>query len=248
LAPLFTDLRDLSEAKAVHMFDPGTISHLLSTYGYWAIFFLVMLESSGIPLPGETVLVSASIYASTTHGLDIRLVVACAAAGAILGDNIGFWVGREFGQRLVTRWGPSVGLDERKQKLGQYLFLQYGGPIVFFGRFVAVLRAFAALLAGVNRLAPWRFLMFNATGGILWASVFGFGGYMLGEGIHRVAGPIGWVALAVAAIGGVALWLFFKKHEERLIAQAEAAMNRQTPAPLSVETDQPGGAHLADRR
>ncbi|WP_158809592.1 DedA family protein [Beijerinckia sp. L45] len=186
-----------------------------------------MLESSGIPLPGETILITASIYASTTHGLDIRAIVGCAAAGAILGDNIGFWVGREFGQRLLTRWGPGVGLDERKQKLGQYLFVKYGGAIVFFGRFVAVLRAFAALLAGVNRLAPWRFLVFNAAGGILWASIFGFGGYLLGEGIHRIAGPVGWAALAIALVGAILLWRFFKKHEERLLAEAETAMDRQ---------------------
>jgi membrane protein DedA with SNARE-associated domain len=216
----------------VHIFDPATISHLLSTYGYAAVFIVVMLESAGIPLPGETILISAAIYASTRHGLDIRIVVACAAGGAILGDNIGFWVGREFGQRLVTRWGPRVGLDERKQKLGQYLFMKYGGAIVFFGRFVAVLRAFAALLAGVNRLAPWRFFMFNAAGGVLWASVFGFGGYLLGEGIHRVAGPVGWAALGIALVGAVVLWRFFKIHEERLLADAEAAMNQQA-APMA---------------
>jgi membrane protein DedA with SNARE-associated domain len=218
----------------VHIFDPATIAHLLSTYGYAAIFILVMMESAGIPLPGETILISASIYASTTHGLDIRLVVGCAAAGAILGDNLGFWIGREFGQRLLTRWGPRIGLDARKQKLGQYLFLKYGGAIVFFGRFVAVLRAFAALLAGINRLAPWRFFLFNAAGGLLWASVFGFGGYGLGEGIHRIAGPVGWAALAVALAGAMALWRFFKVHEARLLADAEAAMDRQASGGKAV--------------
>ncbi len=214
----------------MHIFDPGTLAHLLTSYGYAAIFLLVMLESSGIPLPGETILISAAIYASTGRGLDIRLVIGCAAAGAILGDNIGFWIGRAFGPRLVTRFGPRVGLDERKQKLGQYLFTRYGGSIVFFGRFVAVLRAFAALLAGVNRLPPGRFFLFNAAGGVVWAGVFGLGGYALGEGIHRVAGPVGWVALAAALVGAVVFWRFFKHHEERLLAQAEAAMDR-SPAP-----------------
>lgn len=213
----------------MHIFDPGTVTHLLSTYGYFAIFLLVMLESSGIPLPGETILVSAAIFASTGHGLDIGLVIGCAALGAIIGDNIGFWIGREYGLRLVARWGPRVGLDERKQKLGQYLFSKYGGSIVFFGRFVAVLRAFAALLAGVNRLPPWRFFFFNAVGGIVWATVFGTGGYLLGEGIHRVAGPVGWVALALALVGAIVLWRFYKHHEERLLAHAEAAMNQQEP-------------------
>jgi membrane protein DedA with SNARE-associated domain len=87
----------------VHIVDPALAEKLLATYGYVAIFALVMLESAGIPLPGETILVSASVYASTTRGLDIRFVIGAAAAGAILGDNIGFWVGRTFGQRLLTR-------------------------------------------------------------------------------------------------------------------------------------------------
>ncbi len=213
----------------MHIFDPATIAHLLSTYGYAAIFGLVMLESAGIPLPGETILITAAIYASTTHGLDIRFVIIAAAVGAIIGDNIGFWVGRLYGQKLVTRWGPHVGLDARKQKLGQYLFMKYGGAIVFFGRFVAVLRAFAALLAGVNHLPPWRFLMFNAAGGIVWASVFGLGGYVLGQGIHRIAGPVGWAALAIALIGAFLLWRFFKMHEERLLADAEKAVDQGTP-------------------
>ncbi len=213
-----------TETPFMHLFDPGTVAHILSSYGYLAIFLLVMLESSGIPLPGETILISAAIYASTGRGLDIRLVIASAAAGAIIGDNFGYWIGRIFGQRLVSRFGPSVGLDARKQKLGQYLFARYGGSIVFFGRFVAVLRAFAALLAGANHLPPGRFFVFNAAGGVVWASLFGVGGFALGEGIHRVAGPIGWAALAAALVGTVVLWRFFKHHEERLLAQAEAAM------------------------
>jgi membrane protein DedA with SNARE-associated domain len=124
-----------------------------------------MLESAGVPLPGETILVSASIYASTLRGLDIRFVIAAAAAGAIVGDNIGFWVGRTFGQRLLTRRGYLIGLDERKLKLGQYLFMRHGGKIVFFGRFVALLRTLAAILAGVNRFSPLRFFVLN------WAAI-----------------------------------------------------------------------------
>ena len=210
----------------LHLFDPATISHLLSSYGYAAVFVLVMLESSGIPLPGETILITAAIYASTTHGLDIRFVVGSAALGAITGDNIGFWVGRGFGQPLLTRFGPKVGIDERKQKLGQYLFKRYGGLIVFFGRFVAMLRAFAALLAGINRLPPWEFFLYNAAGGIVWASLFGFGGYALGQGIHKIAGPAGWAGLAIALVAVVIFWRFFKKNEERLMDEAEKAADQ----------------------
>jgi membrane protein DedA with SNARE-associated domain len=173
----------------VHIVDPTLAEALLATYGYAAIFVLVMLESAGIPLPGETILVSASIYASTSRGLDIRFVIGAAVAGAIVGDNIGFWVGRTFGQQLLARWGYLIGLDARKLKLGQYLFMRHGGKIVFFGRFVALLRAWAAILAGVNRFSPFRFFLLNAAGGIAWATVFGLGGYLFGEGIHRIAGP-----------------------------------------------------------
>jgi membrane protein DedA with SNARE-associated domain len=215
----------------LHLIDHATIAHLLATYGYAAVFALVMFESAGIPLPGETILISASIYASTTHGLDIRFVVGSAAAGAIAGDNFGFWIGRWFGRRLLSRWGSAVGLDERKQKLGQYLFLRYGGLIVFFGRFVAMLRAFAALLAGINRLPPLRFFFYNAAGGVVWACVFGFGGYALGQGIHRIAGPVGWAGFSLAVIGAFVLWRFFKRHEERLLADAERAVGQQGAQP-----------------
>jgi len=168
--------------------DGDTVQHLISHYGYAAIFLVVMMESTGIPMPGETILISAAALAGTKHALDIRWVIAAASGGAIVGDNVSFWVGREFGEPLLEKWGHIVGLDARKRTLGRYLFARYGGSIVFFGRFVALLRAYAALLAGANNLAPWRFFFFNALGGIVWATIFGLGGYLLGAGIHRIAG------------------------------------------------------------
>jgi membrane protein DedA with SNARE-associated domain len=160
------------------------LTHLLTTYGYWAILFFVAIESTGIPFPGETILLLAAITAGTTHTLSIPLIIVVAACGAILGDNLGFWVGREGGYRLLRRYGHYIRLDERKLKLGQYLFRKHGGKVVFFGRFVAVLRAWAAFLAGTNRM-PWgRFLLFNALGGIVWATLYGSGGYILGDNVH----------------------------------------------------------------
>lgn len=208
----------------MHIFNPDTVTGIIAGYGYYAVFLVVMLESAGVPMPGETVLVSAAVYAGTTHGLDIRLVVLAAAVAAILGDNFGFWVGRRYGQDLLTRHGPRVGLDERKQQLGRYLFKRYGGAIVFFGRFVALLRTYAALLAGANGQRPAVFFLWNAAGGVVWACLFGFGGYLLGRGLERIAGPVGWIALGVAVVGGFAFWLFFKSHEERLLAAAEREM------------------------
>ena len=212
-----------SEGSKVDFFDGSWVQHILASYGYAAVFIVVMLESAGVPLPGETILVSAAAFAGNRHSLDIRYVVAAAAGGAIIGDNIGFWVGREFGTSLLARWGYLIGLDERKRKLGQYLFTRHGGKIVFFGRFVALLRAFAALLAGANRLSPLRFLIFNAAGGIVWATVFGVGGYVLGEGIRRIAGPFGWAVLFGAIVFAFLLWRYYKKNEERFLDEAEAA-------------------------
>jgi len=107
--------------------------------------------------------------------------------------------------------------------LGRYLFDRHGGKIVFFGRFVALLRALAALLAGVNGLPPLRFLIFNAAGGIVWATVFGVGGYVLGEGIRRIAGPFGWAVLIGAIVFAFVLWRYYKKNEKRFLDDAEAA-------------------------
>ena len=207
--------------------DGAWIHHIIVSYGYAAVFIIVMLESAGIPLPGETILVSAAAYAGSRHALHPGYIIAAAAAGAIIGDNIGFWVGREYGTTLLAKWGHLIGLDERKRKLGQFLFARHGGKIVFFGRFVAVLRAFAAVLAGANRLAPVRFFIFNALGGVVWATIFGTGGYVLGESIRRIAGPFGWAALIGAGICAVVLWRYYKKHEQQFLAEAEAAAARE---------------------
>src|SRR5438132_4245793 len=202
--------------------------HLLATYGYWAVFVFIAIESMGIPFPGETTLLVAAIYAGTTHRLSILLVIVAAASGAILGDNLGFIIGRVGGYRLLRRYGRYIRLDERKLKLGQYLFMKHGGKVVFFGRFVAVLRAWAAFLAGTNRM-PWPgFLLFNALGGIVWATLFGLGGYLLGDNVHRLTGPVGAVALVLAVLVIIAFLVFLRRNEHRWEEEAERAL----PGPL----------------
>lgn len=166
---------------------PTWIHGLIQTYGLWVLFTLVMLESMGIPLPGETALVTAALYAGSTHQIGVAWVVLVAAMAAIMGDNIGYFVGRSIGVRLVARYGRYVRLDESRLKVGQYLFLRHGGKIVFFGRFVALLRTYAALLAGVNRMSWPHFLIMNALGGICWALLFGGGAYLFGSQVKRVA-------------------------------------------------------------
>jgi membrane protein DedA with SNARE-associated domain len=212
------------------MFHAATtdLQHFLMTYGYWAVFVFVAIESIGIPFPGETMLLVAAIDAGTTHQLSIVLVILAATCGAILGDNLGFWIGREGGYRLLRRYGRYIGFNERRVKLGLYLFRTHGGKIVFFGRFVAVLRAWAAFLAGVNRMQWGRFLLFNALGGMIWATLYGLGGYFLGEEIHRLTGPVGIVTIVLAVLIIIASLIFVRRQEKQLEEKAEKAF----PGPI----------------
>jgi membrane protein DedA with SNARE-associated domain len=212
--------------------DANLIQDLIASYGYATVFFVVLLESSGIPLPGETILVCASVYAGAHHDLDIRVIIGAAASGAILGDNVGFWIGRRWGRTLLMKYGHYVGIDGQKLALGEYLFMRFGGMIVFFGRFVALLRVYAALLAGINRLRPAEFAVYNAAGGVVWAATSGLGGYLFGKNLQHFIGPIGWIALIAFVAGGYFVWAFFKTRERRFLADAERAVAIRGSAPF----------------
>ena len=205
-------------------FAQSTLLDLLATYGYVAVFFFIAIESTGVPFPGETMLITASIYAGHTHRLNIILVISFAAAGAIIGDNLGYAVGHWGGYRLLRRYGRFIRLHEKRLKLGQYLFLQHGGKVVFFGRFISILRTYAAFLAGTNRMPWWRFFVFNAAGGIVWATVFGTSAYVLGTQIHNLSQTASIVGGILAAIAIVVFFVFLRRNEERLMAEADAAL------------------------
>ena len=184
----------------------------------------------GMPLPGETVLVSAAIYAGATGNLEIVGVVAAAAtAGATIGDNGGYWIGRKVGLPLLLRYGRYLRMGEERVKLGRYMFARYGGAVVFIARFVALLRVLAAFLAGVNRMRWGRFLAFNVAGGIAWASLFGFGAYALGSQVDRLSGGAGLLALGLAAGAVLGGFIYFRRQEARLLAEAIRAY----PGPLA---------------
>jgi membrane protein DedA with SNARE-associated domain len=212
-----------------------TIKPLIAQHGYLAVFCIVALESAGIPLPGETALVLAAMFAGATGLLDVKLVIFFAAAGAILGDNVGFWAGRRYGLPLLLKHGGKLGLTDDRIKLGQYLFANHGAKIVFFGRFIALLRIFAAFLAGVNRYRWGQFLFYNATGGIVWAVVFGLGGFAFGEAFEHVAGPLGKIVLGLAAAGVLTGWWLIHTQEQKLIEKAVSAF----PGPLREPEPQP---------
>jgi len=204
-----------------------TIDGLVQAYGLWALFAAVMLESTGVPIPGETALISAALYAGATNRVAIFSVVIVAAAAAIVGDNIGYLIGRTLGVRLLVRYGHYVNLTESRLRIGHYLFQRHGAKIVFFGRFVAILRAIAALLAGANRMYWPRFLAMNALGGMTWAALVGFAAYLFGEQMTRVAGPVGLILLAVT-LGLIVVGIsFFVRHEKQLETSVAAAISNQ---------------------
>jgi membrane protein DedA with SNARE-associated domain len=204
------------------------LAELIATYGYALVAVIVGLESMGLPVPGETTLVTAAIYAGTTHRLSITFIVVAAIAGAIAGDNIGYAIGRRFGYRLLLRYGHRLRMNAPRIKLGQFLFDRHGGKVVFFGRFIAVLRTLAAVLAGAN-VMPWRrFLFFNAAGGVVWATAYGMAAYVLGGQFERVRGPLGVVGLIAGGIAAAGFFWFVRRHEEALEAEAERAL----PGPL----------------
>lgn len=156
------------------------MTDLLLSYGLVLLFLVVALESAGVPLPGETALVAAAILA-TKHHYSIVTVIVVGAAAAILGDNVGYWIGRTGGRKLLERWGPVRRYAERALPPGERFFKKHGGKTVFIGRFVAVLRVTAAWLAGISHMPWWRFFLWNAAGGIAWATLVGLLAYYFGK-------------------------------------------------------------------
>ena len=201
-----------------------TLTTLIQTRGWALVATLTCLEAMGLPLPGESALIAAGIYAGTSGQMSILALVAAAAGGAIVGDNIGFLIGRTLGVRALHRWGARIGLTEDRLLLGRYLFARHGAKVVVFGRFVAVLRTVAALLAGATGMRWPRFLTANAAGGILWASAWGFGAYAFGTGIQHIAGPVA-IVLGAATLAAVAAGLVYvHRNEQRLVATAREAL------------------------
>ena len=209
-------------------FGSSRLDDLIATYGYGIVFAIVAAESMGIPVPGETTLSLAAIYAGATQRLNIAGIIAAAALGAIIGDNVGFILGRVGGYRLLRRYGHYVRVNEHRVKIGRYLFDRHGGKVVFLGRFVSIVRTYVAFLAGTLKM-PWsRFLFFNAVGGIVWAVAFGLGFYYFGSVLQALQTPIDIVIGAVALGVIVSVLVLLRRKEEELGDAAERAY----PGPL----------------
>jgi membrane protein DedA with SNARE-associated domain len=197
---------------------------LVASYGYAVTFLLVFLESLGVPVPGEGILIATSLFAARTQRLEIWLVVATASMAAFLGTSIGYLLGRSAGHALIQRFGGYVGLSPARQRLGQYLFIRHGAKIIFLGRFIAILRAFAGILAGANRM-PWRrFLLFNGLGAIAWTTTIALGAFYFGRTFVHVSGPVGVALLVLAGLSLIAALIYARGQEAALQRAADAAL------------------------
>jgi membrane protein DedA with SNARE-associated domain len=196
------------------------VTHFITHHGLWLLFVVIMLESFGIPLPGETALIAFGVLASRGH-YKIEWVIVVAAAAAIVGDNLGYWlIGRLGGRALFRRWKWLNAYADRVLPRAEGLMERHGGKTVFFGRFVAILRYTAAWIAGIGHMRWWKFLFWNAAGGICWATGVGllsyYGGHSLADAIARYGVYGVGIAIAVVAIGWLIVHFAKKRIEERL--------------------------------
>lgn len=183
---------------------PGGVQGLLGRYGYLVVFFGVLLESAGVPVPGETALLVAGALAHRGQ-LALPGVIAAGLVGAVVGDQIGYWVGRRGGRPFVLRWGRYVLLTPERLSTAERFYDRHGGKAVFFARFFAGLRVFGALAAGVSRMRWRTFAVYNVAGGAVWATGAATAGYLLGAGARLIGHWLGVGAIFAVAVGLVLL-------------------------------------------
>jgi membrane protein DedA with SNARE-associated domain len=178
--------------------------------GYLAVAVFVGVEASGVPVPGETALIAAAVLASQGE-LSIELVIAVAAAAAIVGDNIGYGLGRRYGRRLMERPGRTKVRRQVALARGEQLFGRHGPKAVFLGRWIALLRIWAAWLAGIAGMRWRSFLLWNALGGIGWALFFGLLGYWGGEATAELVARLGVGAAVAVGLAALVLWVMLHR-------------------------------------
>jgi membrane protein DedA with SNARE-associated domain len=184
------------------------LTRLLQSYTYPVLLLLVLLESLGVPLPGEIALVTAAAYASSGH-ISIAIVIALAALGASVGGVLGYWIGIKGGLPLVTRYGGYVGVRKSHVDRAHAFFERNGSKTILFGRFVAILRTWAAIVAGAAAMSFTKFVTYNTIGSIVWAIVFGFLGFYFGRDLPLLEKYISRVSFGVVVVGVVGIALYF---------------------------------------
>jgi membrane protein DedA with SNARE-associated domain len=199
------------------------VSHVIEHHRSWALvllFLLVAVESAGVPLPGETALVASGVLASQGK-LDIVAVIVVASVAAILGDNGGYWIGRKGGRALLERWSLVSRHAKKVLPRAERLFAKHGGKTVFFGRFVAILRFTAAWMAGIAHMRWLTFLVYNAAGGVLWATLVGLVAYFVGGAAADAIQTYGLYAAGGVIVATVGVVLALRWWERRMLANEE---------------------------
>ena len=200
------------------------MSHFIEHHSSWALvllFLLIAVESAGVPLPGETALVASGVLASQSK-LNIVVVIVVASAAAIIGDNAGYWIGRKGGRKVLERWSLVNRHAKRVLPRAERLFAKHGGKTVFFGRFIAILRITAAWMAGISHMPWWRFLLFNAAGGILWATLVGLVAYYSGEAAASAIQTYGLYAAGAIVVLVIAVFFGLRWWERRMVGERES--------------------------
>jgi membrane protein DedA with SNARE-associated domain len=234
-----SDTLAVATPQTAKLFD-GVIQFLqgaLESYGYVIVFLAIMIESMGVPFPGETMLLIASAVSATTNAkLSIFGVIGSAAGGAIVGDSLGYWIGREGGRKVIRKYGKYVGLtDDRYAKAQDYL-KKHGGKAVFFGRFVSIARTWIAVLVGAHHFNYPQFLIYNVLGGVVWATLYGTIGYVAGTNLPLVEK---WVSRAgitlsiIAAAVIVYLWYLRKKRKAAKASQIQTTVTKEEEEEVS---------------
>jgi len=217
------------------------ILSLIEHYGYLVILFGVMLESTGVPLPGETILLASGVLVQQGH-LDLGDAIVFGILGAVIGDQIGYWAGREGGRPFVLRWGRYVFITPERLARAEAFFERHGGKAVFLARFFSGFRVFGALVAGMSRMRWGIFIFYNALGGVVWATAVVLVGYFLGSSIGLVERWLGRATLALLAVLAVvvAFYLAYRwaaHNRERLVGWAQAVLAYPPVARLRTRYD-----------
>ena len=202
------------------------MADFIATYGVWLVAGFIALETIGAPLPAEAALMAAGFFAARTHDLDIRLLIAVGSISAILGNAVGYWIGRRFGSQLLMRYGNRLGLTQGRIRIGQWLFVRYGGRFVFIARFLPFLRNMAAILAGTNSMPQPVFYFASGTAAVAWVMCYSLAAFSFGETFTDLASPAAVVLGLVAVLIIFAVPTLVLRYEGRLLAKAECELPR----------------------
>jgi membrane-associated protein len=195
-----------------------TVTHFIDHYGLWFLFATVCLESAGLWLPGETALITAAVLAAKHH-LSIEAVIVVAAAAAVIGDNIGYWIGRKAARPLLYRYPRVRRHADRVLPPAERFFERHGGKAVFLARFFGGLRVTGAWMAGITQMSWWRFLFWNAAGGIVWAFGVGLLAYYAGRAAADALARYGVYAAIAVGLTLVAVLVIFHVWRRRVVEE-----------------------------